>query len=636
MTMEGRTLAGGLTLLSVIVCASPASAQVAPAAASMRSPVIQTASAMAGRLDGLVTDDRGAPLRGAAVTAQGAVVQFAVTDDRGRFAFQGLRPGPYLIRAALQGYSNSRRELVQVIPAGAAWHGFRLSRLSSAESALADARVQAAGLSGLAGEPSPADHDHSNVAWQVRHLKRSVLRDEGPMPLDTQDTDEFDAWLAGEPRQGLGSVAGPMPAVSSGWLPSVALAGQAQLLTTSSFDSAGQLFSDDQLPAGMAYYVALGAPAGSRANWAVQMAVAQGELSSWTLAGTYAMRVADRHALDVDVAYGWQRYEGGNPFALAAVATGDRSAGVLTVSDRWDLSDEISVTLGTRFSRYAYVEGPAMWSPSAAIRIAPSRGGWVRVLTSQQMTAPGAEEFVPAPVGGLWLPAQRTFSAIVPGAPFRPERTRHVEVAFDQQLGSLLVTARAYRQSVSDQMVTLFGPDESGARPRTSHGHYFVASGGNVEATGWGVALSRPTASRVRGSVEYALSNADWLSSPESVITGRLVPSTRRAQAERVHDVTTTLETDLPITATRVFALYRLSTGFARPSLAEPLPGFGARFDVQVSQRLPFLDFTAAEWEVLVAVRNLFREAVPGMSIYDELLVVHPPKRIVGGVLVKF
>jgi hypothetical protein len=112
-------------------------------------------------------------------------------------------------------------------------------------------------------------------------------------------------------------------------------------------------------------------------------------------------------------------------------------------------------------------------------------------------------------------------------------------------------------------------------------------------------------------------------------------PSARRA-TDRIHDFTTSFETDIPETATRVFTVYRLSTGFSRASLQESVPGLGARFDVQVSQRLPFLDFTTAEWEVLVAVRNLFRETVDGMSIYDELLVVRPPKRIVGGVLVRF
>ena len=61
-----------------------------------------------------------------------------------------------------------------------------------------------------------------------------------------------------------------------------------------------------------------------------------------------------------------------------------------------------------------------------------------------------------------------------------------------------------------------------------------------------------------------------------------------------------------------------------------------ARFDVQVAQRLPFLSSTGADWELVVAVRNLFRDGEAIGSVYDELLVIRPPKRVVGGVLVKF
>ena len=57
---------------------------------------------------------------------------------------------------------------------------------------------------------------------------------------------------------------------------------------------------------------------------------------------------------------------------------------------------------------------------------------------------------------------------------------------------------------------------------------------------------------------------------------------------------------------------------------------------VQVRQSLPFLDFSAARWEMLVAVRNFFRDGADDQSIYDELLTISPPKRIVGGVTVHF
>jgi len=54
-----------------------------------------------------------------------------------------------------------------------------------------------------------------------------------------------------------------------------------------------------------------------------------------------------------------------------------------------------------------------------------------------------------------------------------------------------------------------------------------------------------------------------------------------------------------------------------------------------VNQALPFA-VAGTQWEVLVGLRNLFRDPNDPASIYDELLVVRPPKRVIGGFLVKF
>ena len=48
------------------------------------------------------------------------------------------------------------------------------------------------------------------------------------------------------------------------------------------------------------------------------------------------------------------------------------------------------------------------------------------------------------------------------------------------------------------------------------------------------------------------------------------------------------------------------------------------------------MDFSAARWEMLVAVRNSFHEVALDASVFDELLVVRPPKRIVGGLTLRF
>jgi len=84
-----------------------------------------------------------------------------------------------------------------------------------------------------------------------------------------------------------------------------------------------------------------------------------------------------------------------------------------------------------------------------------------------------------------------------------------------------------------------------------------------------------------------------------------------------------------------VFVLYKLNSGFARRSANLAETGIEGRFDLQVNQALPF-GLGGTKWEILVGVRNLFRDPNDQGSIYDELLVVRPPKRVVGGFLVRF
>jgi hypothetical protein len=110
--------------------------------------------------------------------------------------------------------------------------------------------------------------------------------------------------------------------------------------------------------------------------------------------------------------------------------------------------------------------------------------------------------------------------------------------------------------------------------------------------------------------------------------------SALRGGPARLYDLTTALESVLPLTETRVFVIYKMNTGFATAADGAARPG--TRFELQVNQALPFMNFTNAHWEMIVAIRNLFREDLIDSSVYDELLVVRPPTRVIGGVTVKF
>jgi hypothetical protein len=139
----------------------------------------------------------------------------------------------------------------------------------------------------------------------------------------------------------------------------------------------------------------------------------------------------------------------------------------------------------------------------------------------------------------------------------------------------------------------------------------------------------------VSGSIDYSLVHGRWNSFGEISQARPWLARLTRAQDEDLHDLTTSIQTAIPETATRVFVLYKMNTGYARRSETLSDTGLDARFDVQVNQALPF-GLGNTKWEVLVGVRNLFRDPSDPASVYDELLVVRPPKRVVGGFLVRF
>jgi hypothetical protein len=672
----GAALVGGLPAVCVGAeseQAQPGRAEPARARASTPSgvrtsaslsspaPVLLTASLSSGWIEGVVSDDRNRPVGGAAVTAQGRDFLLVETDGTGRFSIRSVPAGTYLLRVQGRGFSASRREFVQVLASRGTRHDVRLRRTADVDPAPGEARVIAAGMalsqvtaSPLGLEPAPAEasapvetepHDHSSAAWRMRHLKRSVLRDRtmGYGGVGDVDGEAVDTGNGGGnglwtdlTRFDLRDWTLELGRSTAALLTRNAFTGRVQFLTSSAFDQPFEAFADTDMPAGIAY-INLGGPLSTRTSWSVEAAAAQGSVSSWFLGGTYATVIADRHGIDLRSSYSRQRYEGGNPAALAAFTDGSRNVGGVQVLDRWTLTPRALVTYGGRYEHYDYLQNRGLFSPTITLSLSPADRTWVRATVAQQMIAPGAEEFVPQAYGSLALPPQRTFAPLVPGAAFGRERTRHVGVALERDVASFLVGVRGFRQQVDDQLITVFGLERADGTPRADLGHYSVATGGNFVASGWGVSISRPVGSRIRGSVEYSVANATWFSGADAAVLGRWAPSAIRPTSERLHDLTTHLDTEIHETATRVLATWKLNSGYTRDELEELAPGAEARFDVQVYQGLPFLAFTKANWELVFGIRNLFRETRDGaVSVYDELLVVRPPKRVVGGVTVQF
>ena len=609
--------------------AAPAFAQL-DARAQLHSAALVTSASQAD-LHGVVVDERGQPLPGAVVSALGVTTAFAVSDSGGRFAFRALPSGPYLVRAHLQGYLPARARLIRVDQSSPGISTIALTRRGSDDQ---PPQVLAAGMapadvsSVAGGGDADEGHDHGEVAWRLRHLKRSVLKDTTTLTGLPDDDSGFEA-----PSRRLSRAVGTPARFAAALFGDLPLSGEFNLLTRTSFDRPQDLFSADAwLPRGVAF-LTLEAPTGN-GNWTMRGAITQGDLPSWILAGSYVREAPAAHRYQAGMSYGMQRYYLRG--SAAALANNRRNVGAVHAYDQWAINSRLSVGYGAEYARYDYLTDSSLLSPRASVTVAPiARDSFkVRASFSRRALAPGVEEFIP-PSTGLWLPPERTFSPVSARRGFTSEHVEHMEVAAERTwVGNVLIGVRAFRQNVDDQLVTLFGVAVPSAA-EASGGHYYVGSGGDVDALGWGVSLSHEVAKGLRASVDYTQVDSTWIQrSPDAAALSRVASFMLRSGEERIHDLTTSVESIVPVTETRVFVVYKINTGFAE-ALADGAPA-GARFDVQLNQSLPFLNFTSTQWEMLVEIRNLFREELVDSSVYDELLVLRPPKRIVGGVTVRF
>ena len=602
---------------------------------------MHVASLAPGSILGVVQDDRGTPVVGAVVSALGTTTAVAVSDRQGHFELRTLTPGPYLIRAHLSGYVASRGQVVEVRSSARTASSIALRR-SNAPSAPAVATAGMGivpepvpvGTDGAAaddGEAAPSGDNHSEVAWRLRHARRGILKDANvPEEIVVGDTPPDTNVFGG------GSVLGSSARLATNLFSNTAFSGQVNLLTTGSLETPQSLFNGDTFSRNIAY-LALGAPVGDHADWTVRAALTQGDIASWIVAGEYTTRAPARHRYDLGYSYSTQRYDGGNLATLSEVTDGSRNAGAMFGFDTYSVTPSITLSYGASYARYDYLDQPGVFSPRVSLTVEPIDHFRISGLLSRREVAPGAEEFSPRMENAVWLPPQRTFAPLDPSHPMQAERTEHMEVEVEKDFAATTVAVRAFRQRIEDQLVTVFGLDLADAPSRV--GHYFIGNAGNIDAIGLSAGIRTSIGSRVHGSVEYSTTRARFAAMDDGPAVWILAGAMARSDIERIHDVATAVETDVPETSTRVIVLYRVSNAFAHPLVgAAPSdrPALDSRFDVQVRQSLPFMDFSTAKWEMLVGVRNFFRDTAPDQSIYDELLVVRPPTRVIGGLTLKF
>jgi hypothetical protein len=544
-----------------------------------------------GGVVGWVEDPRGVPVQGAVVSFFGRGTGGVVTlsDSTGRFFLPALTPGSYTVRALTRNRMVAPPRQITVLP------NRDFTFTMSLQEALPGDETPAATEAESESKKSTTTRE---INWLLRHKRRSVLEARG------QDGGFDPAFTL------------PAPAPSrllAAWIPE--LDGTVEVMATPL--GSGAEIDGDNVPS-FSVLRLKGRIAGS-GRWTLGGLVSEAESTAWRMAAEFVAEPMEGHELQIGTGYGTRFVRPLLPTEGDA-RLDDRSVGALFAQDRWNIADTVTATAGARFSYIGFLDDAHHLDPSITIEV--KRDARTRLSGSyvSRTLAPGGDLLT---LASLATGPAVTYASMDRG--LRAERSDRMEMAVAQELGVTTLRAHAFYESVRDQLVNAF--EENGVATPTVH----ILNAGGLQARGMGVSVGRSFGDHVNGQLTYTYGHA-WRgeASPHAEEMGRSIPLVAFREGD-FHDLVARVETVIDETDTRVVALYRLNQlgGIEAPSNAR-------RFDVQVSQGLPFLgSITRADWDVLFSIRNLYYEAGEG-AMLDEHAVSNPPKRVLGGIAVRF
>ena len=567
-------------------------------------------------LGGSVSDELGQPLVGAVVSvfgknlADGALI--AVTDDTGQFQLDGVPPGLYRLRAYLSGFLPSSYAKV-IIEEGVE----QVSAVLMSLAALDGAEEASDEASNNSGPDRKRTLDEMN--WLVAHGDRNVLKsDDWELPVASLERTETEN------------------ATLSAHEPKFAFSGEFGV-RAAAYDQ-----GLDEFPGGGAgldarlAYARLHIPTEDDGHWLVSAQVLESALSSWAGRADYVKGNLAGHTLAAGVTYGNFLYGDVEDFRPPEAAFTHRPAGrdgqrstewfgSIYASDSFALGSA-SINAGIAYEYFGFLSKSGYAAPR--VEVAQPLGETGRTVikgaVDYRVLAPGGEDIgllSRVAYGDVYGPSRSAGS-------LRAESTARFQLGLERQLTSRTrIGVRMFQENAHDQLVKVYTKD---TLARAGAGHFTVGNKGDFRTRGVGLMLSQSFGA-MEGSIGYTFGMGRALSHRLSGL--------RSPTDEEIHDVTTAVATSIDRTRTRLTARYRF---VSHPTFAASRDGFAtgvtqdSRFNVQVFQMLPFVGWNGTSWELMVAVRNLFYGDVDNTSLLDEIAVIDAPRRVLGGVTVRF
>jgi hypothetical protein len=388
------------------------------------------------------------------------------------------------------------------------------------------------------------------------------------------------------------------------------LSGRVELLTLPSGSPTAE-GSDSVMPSG-AGLVRLSGYLTEDLTFALTGLAAESAATTWRAGAEFELRAGDRNRIEVGAVYGTRSNATNAPIGGEIDR---RSVGAFRLVHALQLSDNVSTRAGGRFIDAPFLASSRSVDPEFSVLIEDPDGGegrsYLRFDLSGDTLFPGLE----VATGGSDLVALSEGLPVFSGD-FEAQRSWTRAASIGYRTRGTRVEARLQDQTVSHALVVL---------PSSLAGAPFIENGQRNRVQ-MASALFEGTFAhgQAQTGFEYGY--------------GHFAADRGPAQARNFHQVTTRFDAYLRRSGTGIAIFHRLHDGASvagRPSGTEPRLR-AHRYLIELRQDVPFVPaMIGADMALLVSLRNLYYDDVDHRSI-DEFAVAAPPRRITGGIRVKF
>jgi hypothetical protein len=305
------------------------------------------------------------------------------------------------------------------------------------------------------------------------------------------------------------------------------------------------------------------------------------------------------------------------------------------LSDEWRPFEKLQLNYGTRVDYYGYLDRPVGYSPrfSASYFLVPQfafRGGYYR-----NQSAPGNYYLQPEDVH----PYIHNVAFVPYSDDLNPETMQGYEAGIDISDGNLGFSILYQQEDVQNKIATVDISNTAVSQRFSSDRPFVILNSTSLESRGMEIQVTKRISPMFTTVATYRMN----FTVPVSIIEKNLydrrsVYFKEAGQVRDFHDLQAGILAKIPATQTQIHADWKWSSGtplvFGNANHNNPLTAI----DLEVHQVIPFEVFSQTELQLMVAIKNLLDQNadINGNADFQRALLYNIPRIVAGGLLLKF